>query len=138
MARPSKYTPEREKRILEALSAGVSRKTAAEYAGVDPDTMLQWMRRYPGFSAAVIEAESKVEVSAVVSVRQAWMAGDWRAAIEWLKRRRSAEWSETHRVEIINMVSEMAVAMGKDKEAAVEEAERFLKELKANARHARS
>lgn len=131
MARPSKRTPEIEKRIMEALSAGVSRKTASEYAGIDQTTLINWMKRYPDFSNAVIEAESKVEVSAVVSVRQAWMAGDWRAAIEWLKRRRSKEWSETHRLEIIQSVRELARMTNRDEESAVAEAEAILKELRS-------
>lgn len=128
MARPSKFNADREKRILEALSAGVSRKTAAEYAGIDQDTLIRWMQRYASFADAVIEAETKVEVSAVVSVRQAWMSGDWRAAIEWLKRRRHREWSEIHRVEIIDSVREMARATGADEQAAVAEAEAYLAE----------
>lgn len=135
--RPTKYTPETEKRILEALSGGVSRKTAAEYAGIDEVTLIRWMQRYDNFASAVIAAESKVEVSAVLSVRQAWMAGDWRAAIEWLKRRRSKEWSETHRIELISSVREMARAAGADEDAAVAEAEAILKELRG-ARNARS
>lgn len=132
MARPSKRSPEIEKRIMEALAAGVSRKTAAEYGGVTEDTLIRWMKRYADFHSAVIDAESKVEVSAVVSVRAAWMAGDWRAAIEWLKRRRHQEWSETHRVEIINSVREMAKAAGADESAAVAEAEAYLKEQRAS------
>lgn len=131
MARPTKYGPESEKRIIEALSAGVSRKTASEYAGIDQDTLIRWMKRYTDFADAVRAAESKVEVSAVVSVRQAWMAGDWRAAIEWLKRRRPKEWSETHRLEIVTTVREMARAAGQDEDAAVAEAEQILKELRS-------
>lgn len=135
--RPSKYTPEREKRILEALAGGVSRKTAAEYGGIDEVTLIRWMQRYENFASAVIATESRVEVSAVVSVRQAWMNGDWRAAMEWLKRRRSTEWSETHRIEIVNSVREMARAAGADEDQAVAEAEQYLKELRGS-RGARS
>lgn len=135
MARPTKYTPDLERRFLQVLESGVSRKTAAEYVGIDEKTVINWMRRYSSFSSAVIQAESKVEVSAVMSIRQAWMNGDWRAGIEWLKRRRSKDWSETHRLEIINSVREMARETGKDEDAAVAEAEAILKELR-HARHA--
>lgn len=137
MARPTKYTPAMVKKVLDALAAGVSRRAAAEYAGIDEKTLITWMQRYASFSSAVIEAETKVEVSAVVSIRQAWMAGDWRAAVEWLKRRRSKDWSETHRLEIVSTVREMARAAGQDEEAAVAEAETILKELRG-ARNARS
>lgn len=134
MARPSKRTPEREKRIMEALSAGASRKASAEYAGINEETLIAWMKRYLDFKSAVIEAESKVEVSAIVSVRKAWMDGDWRAAIEWLKRRRSKEWGDVTRHEIVSMVREMARATNGDEDAAVAEAEAYLKDLRRGAR----
>src|SRR5215218_9410207 len=136
MARPTKYTPEREKRIIDALSGGVSRKAAAEYAGIDQDTLTSWMKRYSDFSAAVIRAESSCEVSAIVSLRQAWMGGDWRAGLEWLKRRRHQEWGDIQRLEIVASVREMARAAGKDEDAAVAEAVQILKELRG-ARNAR-
>ena len=134
MARPTKYTPEVEKRIVDALAGGVSRKAAAEYGGIDEVTLIRWMHRYASFASAVTRAESSVEVSAIVSVRQAWMAGDWRAAIEWLKRRRSAEWGDVQRIEVINSVREMARMAGADEDAAVAEAEAYLQELRRGRR----
>ena len=44
MARPTKYTPEAVKRITDALSAGASRRAAADYAGIDQDTLANWMK----------------------------------------------------------------------------------------------
>lgn len=132
--RPTKYTPEKSKEILGNLSIGCSRKASAEAAGIDEVTLIRWMQRYENFASAVLETEAKVERSAVTSVRQAWMDGDWRAAIEWLKRRRSKEWSETHRLEIIAGVRELARETGKDEEAAVAEAEALLKELRGARR----
>lgn len=137
MARPTKYGPEIEKRIIEALSAGASRRAAAQYAGIDETTLIHWMKRYSNFASAVIAAESRVEVSAIVAVRKAWMDGDWRAAIEFLKRRRSSEWGETQRIEIIQSVREMARAANQDEEAAVAEAEQILREIRGS-RNARS
>jgi transposase len=134
MARPSKYTPEMEKKIVEALTAGVSRKTAAEYAGIDEKTVINWMKRYSSFSSAVIAAETKVEVSATISLRQAWASGDWRAALAWLERRRHEDWGRKDRLEIIQSVRELARANGKDEEAAVAEAEAILKEIRGAGR----
>jgi transposase len=134
MARPSKYTPEMEKKIVEALTAGVSRKTAAEYAGIDEKTVINWMKRYSSFSSAVIAAETKVEVSATISLRQAWAGGDWRAALAWLERRRHEDWGRKDRLEIIQSVRELARANGRDEEAAVAEAEAILKEIRGAGR----
>lgn len=134
MARPTKYSPETAKDVLDTLSLGCSRKAAAEAAGIDQDTLANWMRRYSDFSAAVLRTEAEVERSAVVSVRKAWMAGDWKAAIEWLKRRRPKEWGDVTRHEIVNMVREMARATNGDEDAAVAEAESYLKEMRRGAR----
>ncbi len=134
MARPSKRTPEVEKRIMDALAAGASRKTAAEYGGIDEVTLIRWMQRFENFASAVIRAETQCEVSAIISLRQGWMAGDWRAGLEWLKRRRPKEWGDVTRVEIISSVRELARATGADEDAAVAEAMAYLKEVRGHAR----
>src|SRR6187551_1185518 len=111
MARPTKYTPEVEKRITDALAGGASRRLAAEYGGIHEDTFQLWMRRYSDFSEAVTRAEAQCEMSAIMSLRAGWaQTGDWRAGLEWLKRRRPKEWGDVTRHEIVNMVREMAQA----------------------------
>jgi hypothetical protein len=95
MARPTKYTPEREKRILAALEAGCSRRLAAQCGGVDQDTLVGWMRRYSGFSDAVTRAECQAERAAVEAIHDAAEAGDWRASVWWLERRRPESWGRT-------------------------------------------
>lgn len=100
MARPSKYTPEREALVVEALEAGTSRKGAAEYAGVNEGTLIAWMKRFPGFSSAVMRAEAAVEIRASRSLQVAFDSGDWRAGLAWLERRRHQQWGKVDRVEI--------------------------------------
>lgn len=100
MARPTKYTPERTAKILEALEAGTSRRGAAEFAGIDEKTLITWMRRYSSFSSAVKEAEAGVEVRASRAINTAFADGDWRAALSWLERRRHADWGKVDRVEL--------------------------------------
>ncbi len=135
MARPTKRTPEVEKRIMDALAAGGSRRLACEYAGIDQKTLENWMKRYSDFFDAVIRAESQCEMSAILSLRAGWaQTGDWRAGLEWLKRRRPKDWGDVTRHEIVNMVREMAQAEGKDANAAVAEAEAYLKEMRRGAR----
>lgn len=130
MARPSKYTPATEALVVEALTAGASRRAAAEYAGLDEGTLGRWMRRYAGFAGAVRTAESRVEVRAALVIRQAFEGGDWRAAVAWLERRRPDDWAKTDRVEIISSVRDLARREGWDaaEEAlAVAEVERMLR-----------
>ncbi len=130
MARPSKRTPEVEKRITDALTAGMSRKGASEYGGIDQGTLENWMRRYSDFSGAVVAAEAACEFRAVLTIRQAFNEGDWKAAAFWLERRRNKEWGRQVKVELINTVREMARAAGVDEDAAVAEVESILRETR--------
>ena len=62
MARPTKRTPDREKRLLEALRAGNTRKAACQYAGIGVQTLDDWQRRFRDFRDAIEKAESEAEV----------------------------------------------------------------------------
>lgn len=135
MPRPSKYTPERVARLIEGLTAGMSRRGACERASIDQSTFETWLKRYPDFSDAVVTAEAEVELRAVLTIRQAFSSGDWKAAAFWLERRRNKEWGRQVKVELISRVREMAQAAGLDPDAAVEEVEQILKEVRG-ARHA--
>lgn len=130
MARPSKRTPEVEKRITDALTAGMSRKGAAEYGGIDEGTLIDWVKRYPNFASAVVAAEAACEFRATLTIRAAFNDGDWKAAAFWLERRRNKEWGRQVKVEIINTVRQMARAAGADEDAAVAEVETILREIR--------
>jgi hypothetical protein len=99
MARPSKYTPEVVKRIVDALSAGCTRKTAAAFAGVDESTFCRWLHRFADFASSVTLAEASCEVAMVATIRAA-APSDWRAASWWLERRRHQSWGKIDHVEI--------------------------------------
>jgi hypothetical protein len=94
-----KYTPERVKRIIEALSAGNTRGASAAYGGIDHDTLNNWIKRHSEFSDAVKEAESKAEVSHVANIAKASRDGVWTASAWWLERRRHNEWGKIERME---------------------------------------
>jgi hypothetical protein len=130
MARPTKYTPETVKKILDALAAGNTRKASALYAGIGENTLGDWLNRYRDFRDAVENAEARAEVGHVLNIRQAAQSGTWTASAWWLERRRHQEWGRKDRIEIINSVRELARAAGQDEDAAVAEAERFLKEMR--------
>ena len=137
MARPTKYTPETVKLVTDALTAGMPRKGASEYAGIDENTLGRWMHRYADFADAVIRAEAQCEFRATLTIRAAFNDGDWKAAAFWLERRRNKDWGRQDRVEIINTVRQLAQAEGLSEEeitAAVVEAESYLKGLRGGAR----
>ena len=43
MPMPTKFTAKRRELVLVALSAGASRRTAAEVAGLDHSTLIKWL-----------------------------------------------------------------------------------------------
>lgn len=137
MARPSKRTPEVEKRIMDALAAGNTRRASALYAGIDQRTFERWMNRNAAFAEAVENAEARAEVGHVLNIRKAAGDGVWTASAWWLERRRHQDWGRRDKIEIINSVREMARAAGQDEDAAVAEAEQILKEIRAHGRNAR-
>jgi hypothetical protein len=137
MAHPgpkSKYTPERVKRIIDALAAGNTRGASAAYGGIDHDTLLRWEKRYAEFAEQVKDAEARAEVGHVANIAQAARSGNWTASAWWLERRRHQDWGRKDKLEIISSVREMARATGADEDAAVAEAESYLKEIRRGAR----
>lgn len=137
MARPTKYTPETVKKILDALAAGNTRKASALYAGIGENTLGDWLNRYRDFRDAVENAESRAEVGHVANIAQAARSGNWTASAWWLERRRHQDWGRQDRIEIVNTVRQLAAAEGLTEEetaAAVAEAEAYLKGLRSGSR----
>lgn len=97
MARPTKYTPETAKKVCDAIRAGNYKEAAARYAGLNPETVNQWLRRYPEFSAMVHEAEAAAEVR-IVAQWQQQIPQNWQAAKDFLARRYPERWAETHKI----------------------------------------
>lgn len=122
--RPSKYTPERVKRITDALSAGNSRRAAAAYGGISEDALGAWVRNFADFADAVKSAEAQAEVSHVANIARAAQGGSWQASAWWLERRRHAEWAKVDRLEIeIRRTAErVAAATGADPDWLVKRA----------------
>lgn len=102
MARPTKLTPETQNAIIKALRIGATRKTAAEAAGVDYRTFLNWLERgdeaqkgiYFQFFQSVSVAESEAFLKYTSIIAKAAQGGEWRAALEFLKRRDREHWGD--------------------------------------------
>lgn len=106
MGRPSKLTPERQQRLLDAIRAGNYYEPACVYAGIDYATFRRWMQRgeqathgpYREFREAVLRAEAEAEIRAVALINKA-MPDDWRAAQMFLERRHPERWGKREQVQ---------------------------------------
>ena len=111
-----KITPKRIQIIVEALEKGNTRKNACIQAGIGTTTFHEWLNKgnpehpsftqkradkYRKFREAVMRAESEVE-SIHVENLLLHAQRDYRASVEWLKRRKPHEWGEIQRVEQTN------------------------------------
>jgi hypothetical protein len=110
--RPPLLTDELRDRVVQVVTAGNYLKTAAQFAGVGQSTLMGWLARgraaaaqvqqgydveaeelrYLTFLEAVTQAETVAEVSAVTHWRRAFPE-DWRAARDYLARKRPEQWA---------------------------------------------
>ena len=102
MARPSKLTPEAQAAIVDAILHGCTYKDAAEAAGIEYNTFNEWMKKgeqstsgkYREFNDAVSKANAQCAINFTRVIQSKAALGDWKAALEWLKRRRRSEWGD--------------------------------------------
>lgn len=98
--RPTKFTPEVTSKILTAIRAGNYVETAAAWAGVNKQTIYDWLRQgaaqedgpFREFSDAVGEALAHAEVADLSQIGEAAKRGDWRASAWRLERRNPSRW----------------------------------------------
>ena len=93
---PSKFTPERRKRILELVREGISQSAAARATGINEATVRGWRRKaeaggpesrpYVAFIRKLDEARAQNE-SFLLGMVKAAAPKDWRAAAFLLERR---------------------------------------------------
>ena len=99
MARPTKLTPERAKRIVDAIADCCTREAAAAAGGVSPSTLFAWLARgrlHPDTPEGRLWerlqlAEHEAELTLTRDVRAA-AREDWRAAVTLLERRHPENW----------------------------------------------
>lgn len=98
MARPTKYDETKAEQIADRLRDGCTRKDAAGSVGVSEDTFARWLARYADFAGLVEVAEAACAVRMTTIVTTAAVT-DWKAAMEWLKRRRRDDWGDRSAVD---------------------------------------
>jgi len=130
----TKYTPDRVARILDLLKSGNTRGATCGAVAIDHDTLLRWIVKYPEFAESVRAAESAAEQLHVKAIADAAQKGSVAASIFWLERRRYQEWGRKDRLEVVQSVREAARSANVDEEAAVQQAELILREMRAHQR----
>lgn len=127
MPRPPKFTPDRQQLILEAISAGATRKAAALHAGIDDATLYRWMQRYASFATHIARAEADVELRCTTLILNA-AETDPRHAEWWLERRRTEDYGRRDRVEVLlrREAEKLAAELGVEVDEVLREAERIL------------
>jgi len=89
--------------ILEALEDGQWRSVAEKLVGLPTDTITYWCHKgsqkgarepFKTFALDIEKAEAKAEAKAVAALRQIGMEKDWKALLEWLKRRAKDRWGD--------------------------------------------
>ena len=99
VGRPSKLTPERIAKVLEALRAGNYVEAACGYANVSVSTFYRWLERgeqeskgqYREFREDIKKAQADAEAAIVAHWRK-HIPKDWKACATFLERRYPERW----------------------------------------------
>jgi hypothetical protein len=95
---------------VDAILYGASYKDAAEAAGVWYNTFNEWMKKgeeaksgaYHEFNEAVRKANAECARNMTRVIQTAAAKGEWKAALEWLKRRRQEDWGDRNALDLTN------------------------------------
>jgi len=99
--RPTKRTSERSYVVFDALGKGLSRRLAAQLAGISEDTLTRWMKDTPEFETECKRREALCALECTDRIMQEVKIGrdGWKAAAAWLERRYPEEWSPRRQIE---------------------------------------
>ena len=101
--RPTKLTPLIQEEVCKALKAGMYMETAAAYAGIDKDTLYEWLKKgargdgedFIKFSDSVKRAVAEAELTDLLLIKKAASDGTWQAAAWRLERRFRERWGRS-------------------------------------------
>ena len=121
MARPTKLTPDRQKRICDNVRLGLSYERAALAAGITEQTLLNWRQRaeaererltqkgtrkrkreapYVEFLGELELSEAQAEQLLIAKIQKAATDGKWTAAAWILERRHPERWARLEKREL--------------------------------------
>ena len=108
MPRPTKLTPEVHDAIIKDIGNGVTFVDAAGAAGIDRTTFFNWMKWgekaksgvYFDFFNACKAAQAQARKKFTLVIAKASADGDWRAALEYLKRHDPDNWGDKSQTDV--------------------------------------
>jgi hypothetical protein len=109
---PSKRTPEIEQAIVSALEiGGISRTKAAEAAGINRDTLAEWLKD-PAFSARVTQAMGAAALRNAGFIAKNASRGSIQAQLELAKRLDPELWNPPIQIDIRVMAKQTLADAG--------------------------
>jgi hypothetical protein len=111
MAVAAERRVEQQARVLQALRDGNTRTAAGAVAGIHHDTLIEWQRKYPEFSAEVQKAEAEAELKHVANICKAAGEGSWQASAWWLERRRFEQWRRRDQIDLRVLSNDQLLAL---------------------------
>jgi transposase len=99
--RPCKLTAERMKRIVKAISEGMTREGAAALGGISVRRLYEWREKFPAFDRAMSKADAAFEQRCIKAIAKAGQKTlTWTAAAWCLERRFPERYGKIDRVAI--------------------------------------
>jgi hypothetical protein len=92
--RPTLYTPERIKIIIDAIKIGGTEGDACARAGIDQDTLARWKSDKSDFAELLTRARVDGKLARIGRIAKAGTTGDWRADAWYLERRWPEEYAQ--------------------------------------------
>ena len=99
MGRPSRLTPDVQELLVQAMRAGAAKTSAAKFAGISHQTILNWQDRanqgepeYVALFDELEKAEGAFVIRALAQIADAARKGQWTAAAWTLERRYPEEY----------------------------------------------
>jgi hypothetical protein len=113
MPRPTKLTPEVHATIVKNIGNGATFVDASGAVGIDYASFNNWMKRgetekkgiYFEFFQACKAAQASARLKFTLVISKAASEGDWRAALEYLKRHDPENWGDKSSVDVKAEVS---------------------------------
>jgi hypothetical protein len=125
MGRPTKLTPEMQKKLCDVLAAGATRQDAAYHAGLRVQTLYDWLKRgraaqsglFREFSDAVKAAEAQCAIRCAAVIQRAAQGSaeappEWKAACWWLERRRPKQFGPRLKADLSGTIEIVLARMG--------------------------
>jgi hypothetical protein len=128
------------RRLLNALSDGLTQRQACVVAGINEATFYKYKSNFPDLEALIEQAREKARQKALAIIKAAGEAGDWRAAESFLKHSFQGDYSPkretTHNI-TTNVNTAIGICNEEQRARLIEQRRRLLATTAPSANPAR-